>query len=193
MQNTKFIILLAIIILCVSWLYLFTQSKKTQHSSQTLSSLPTNSPPTKAPLAQCSQDQLVATISAQGAAGNIYGNLELTNIGKTVCAITLGNTITATTSATNILIHYQQNLSPQPFVLAPSEKVYSQVHYPNGPQCQTGISPQPLAFIYKTDQTAVTFQLPSPQTGKLILQSCTSPAEKTTIDIWPLSKTPITQ
>jgi hypothetical protein len=139
----------------------------------------------------CQQNQLSGSLSAQGAAGNIYAKLILTNISKTSCEITLGNTISATFAAKNIVIHNQQTVPAENFLLTQGAKVYSQIHYPNGPQCQSSISPQPVTFAYKTAQTSLLF-VPDEQTGKLQIQACSSSKEKTTIDIWPLSKNPIT-
>lgn len=140
----------------------------------------------------CGEKQLAGSISTQGAAGNIYATLELTNTGTTACQITLGNSITAAFDASNIDLHYQQQSTPQAFMLAPSAKVYSQVHYPNGPQCSSGVREEQVTFFYKTDQTSVTFAPVNIQQEKVVVQDCVSPAERTVIDIWPLSKTPIT-
>lgn len=128
---------------------------------------------------------------SQGAAGNIYDTLTITNTGSTPCEIILGNTITVTADATNIVFHNQKILASENFLLATGAKVYSQLHYPNGPQCQSGISQQPITVLYKTDMTTVPFT-PDSQTGKLLIQACSSPQEKTTVDIWPLSKDPVT-
>jgi len=135
---------------------------------------------------------LAATIAAQGAAGSIFGTLELTNTGTTTCSVVLGNTITETTTAKNVSIHNQQTVPTQVFVLKPHAKVYSQVHFPNGPQCQNGVTPHPITFFYKADQTSIPFQSTTPQTGTLMIQACTSQTEQTVVDIWPLSQSPIT-
>lgn len=149
-------------------------------------------PTTQTQISQCTNDQLAATIAAQGGAGNIFGTLELTNTGATTCSVVLGNTVIETTPAKNITVHYQQTAQTQVFVLKPHAKVYSQVHFPNGPQCSSGVTPQPITFLYKADQIAVPFQSTTPQTGTLMIQACTSQTEKTVVDIWPLSQSPIT-
>src|SRR5437879_6132011 len=58
--------------------------------------------------AKCQKNQLETIVSTQGAAGNIYITLELTNTGKTACTIMLGDTITALFNAKNMAIHYEQ-------------------------------------------------------------------------------------
>ena len=189
MKNLTLIVILIVIILFAVMGYYFILSYSAHNNTNTKS--PTIIPsPTQTQLTLCKKNQLAATISSEGAAGNIYATLTLTNTGKTTCIILLDNTITAMFTAKNIAIHYIENVSNDDFSLAPSAKVYSQVHYPNGPQCQSGIKQQPINFLYQTDQTAVMFEQ-NPQMGKVLVQACVSEAEKTTIDIWPLSKTPI--
>lgn len=188
------ILLLAVIILAV--LGYFVMTKTATHNNTSIAATPfPPSPTTSSPAQtlQCQNDQLSATISAQGAAGNIYATLEMTNSGKTACEVMLGNTVTAVFDAKNIVIHYQQTIPSENFTLTPNAKVYSQIHYPNGPQCQSGITEEPITFLYKTAQTTVLFKTASPQNEKLIVQACKSQSEKTTIDIWPLSQSPITQ
>jgi len=187
-----FLLIFAIVIFGAAGYFFIIKS----HTTQTLSQYPTSSTQTLSisptgQRAKCLENQLAATVSTEGAAGNIYGTLVLTNTGKTPCTVVLGNTVTAAAEAKNVIIHDQENASLQTIILVPAEKVYSQVHYPNGPQCQSGISPSHLTLFYKTDKTTIAFH-PIPQ-GTLLVQSCTSPTEKTTIDIWPLAKTPITQ
>jgi len=180
------IILIAIMGFTVANYYLIS------HFSNPHAALSPSATPTSPQTAFCQSNQLSGKIDAQGAAGNIYATLTLTNTGKTSCEIVLGNTITVLFNARNIITHYEQNIQEENFILAPGAKVYSQVHYPNGPQCQSTIIQQPIAFFYKTDQASLAFK-PTEPTGKLIVQACSSQSEKTMIDIWPISKTPITQ
>jgi hypothetical protein len=150
--------------------------------------------PTKMQTTQCTPNQVQATISTQGAAGSIYGNLILTNTGKEACDLEIGNEVIATFDGKyivpeNIVIHDVQSVPSEDLMLAPGEKLYSQVHYPNGPQCQSGIKPIQISFL--VNQSSISFE-PDSHTGNLILQACSSAKEKTIIDFWPLSKTPIT-
>jgi Domain of unknown function (DUF4232) len=184
------IILLTIIGLCIAGY--FSSIKYGSGNNKTIERISHgNISQTPSTNSYCKKNQLSATIETEGAAGNIYGTLTLTNISKTSCTITLGNTITAMFSTGNMILHYKQAVPSESFSLAPSAKVYSQIHYPNGPQCQSGILQQPITFFYKTNQTTKTFTL-TKQTGKLLVQACKSPNEQTLIDIWPLSKTPVT-
>jgi Domain of unknown function (DUF4232) len=206
MKNVKLIIILLVIItFCIAGYYFLQIFSRPQNVSKypappfiklspTLppTVTPTNAISNQTQITACTQNELRATIMAQGAAGNIYGTLEMANTGKAACSVELGNTVSAMTDAKNITIHYQQTAPSQTFILAPGSKVYSQVHYPNGPQCQSGIAPKPISFLYKTLQTAITFQSTTPHEGTLMIQACTSLAEKTVVDIWPLSLSPIT-
>ena len=150
--------------------------------------------PTSPQTTSCQQNQVKATISTQGAAGNIYGTLEMTNTGKSACEIELGNTVIATFDnksliPQNIAVHNVHTVPVESYLLVPGAKVYSQVHYPNGPQCQSGIKQIYVSFL--VDQTGIIFQ-PDAHTENLVIQACKSDTEKTTVDIWPLSKSPIT-
>jgi hypothetical protein len=194
---TLIVILLAIISLSVALYFLIShfspripiaQETPTVSISPIETIKPTQTPTTTA---LCQTNQLTGSISSQGAAGNIYATLVLTNTGKTACEITLGNTVTAIFSADNIVLHQEQTVPPENFKLTPGSKVYSQVHYPNGPQCQNGVTPKLVTFAYDNNGITITF-VPDAQTGKLTIQACSSQTEKTTVDIWPLSKTPIT-
>ncbi|SRR6266568_5480745 len=198
---TLVVILLAIIAFSFAGYFLISkfspQNAPAVTQTPTVATFPTPSTsstskvvPTEVQISPCRQDQLSAEISTQGAAGNIYATLELTNKGKTACVVELGNTVKAMLEAKNIVTHDESTVPTQNFILAPKAKVYSQIHYPNGPQCQNGIAQQQITFLYKTDQTTIVFA-PNAQTGKLLVQACNSPTEKTIVDIWPLSKTPI--
>jgi hypothetical protein len=194
MKNMRLIIILSIIIaFCVAGYYFLQTFSKPQNVSKypappfiKLSTSPSSAnlmTKTSPASSQCTQGQLQATIIEQAGAGNIYG--------KTACSLELGNTIAVMTDTKNVTIHYQKTAPNMMYILAPGANVYSQVHYPNGPQCQSGISPKPITFLYKSGQISDTFQSKTPHMGTLMIQACTSPTEKTTIDIWPLSISPI--
>jgi hypothetical protein len=190
-------ILLAIIALSTALYFLISHfSAPTtvvvpQASTVSISPMQTQAPTVTSQTEFCQKNQLSGTLSSQGAAGNIYAKLELINTGKTPCEVVLGNTVYALFTANNILSHSEQSVVSETFIIAPGAKVYSQVHYPNGPQCQSGITPKPITFVYKSNETSTAF-VPDTQTGNLMIQACKSEMEKTTIDIWPLSETQVT-
>ena len=141
--------------------------------------------PTDAPTKDCHPKLLQAIISPEGTAGSTYAKLEITNIGTTSCQVTLGNTITTKFAASNITIHDQEKKPSETIMLAPSKKIYSQIHYPNGAQCSSGVTEKEIVFFY---QTALPFQTKNQDTIKI--QTCKSDSEKTVIDIWPVSQIP---
>ncbi|HSX09334.1 MAG TPA: DUF4232 domain-containing protein [Candidatus Saccharimonadales bacterium] len=139
----------------------------------------------------CKASELSGTLSAGAGAGNVYATLELTNIGKKACQIDLGNTVKATFHANNITTRYDESIPPMQLMLAPSKKVYSQIHFPNGPQCQSEITPREITFSYPTSTGTVIFK-PDTQNGTLEVDACSAQDQKTVVDIWPLTSTPIT-
>jgi len=191
---TLIFILLAIISLSFAIYFLISHFSP---PSPDVTQVPTNSVslsptviPTQPSDQSCKQNQLTTKVTSQGAAGNIYDTLTITNTGIP-CEVILGNSITVAAGATNIVFHNQETITSENYLLATGAKVYSQLHYPNGPQCQSGISQQQITVLYKTGNITVPFT-PDSETGKLRIQACSSPQEKTTVDIWPLSKNPIT-
>jgi hypothetical protein len=132
----------------------------------------------------CTSDQLKADARYEPAAGNIYGTLTITNTSNRDCNIVLGNSIHAEYDATNITTGFE-DMTPNNhiYLLKAGSKVYSQVHYPNGPQCQSQISPKPIVFSYEANNIKVDFDSTS-------VSAC-SGNENTQIDIWPLSINPI--
>jgi hypothetical protein len=195
---TLVVVLFAIIALSVAGTFLISKFSPqnadvvTLTPTKAVSQTPTqvNTKPTATQATFCQANQLSAKLTSQGAAGSIYDALEMTNTSTTPCSVDLGNTVTAKFEAKNIVTNDQSTVHTENFILKPNATVYSQVHYPNGPQCQSGITPQPISIFYKSDQTSIAFE-PNIQTGKLLVQACTSESEKTTVDIWPLSKNPI--
>jgi hypothetical protein len=185
MKNAKLIIILVVIVVFAT-IGTFLISKFSSPNAVPQPQL--NTQPTTTPF--CQPNQLSGNIDTQAAAGNIYATLTLTNIGKTACEIALGDTISARFDAKNIAVHYEDTTHSNKMILSPTKSVYSQVHFPNGPQCQSGIIQKPLTLTYKAGQTSIEFKSTN---GKLMVQACSSESEKTIIDIWPLSQKPITQ
>ena len=144
----------------------------------------------------CLSSQLQAHIALQGAAGNIFGVLTLKNISQKSCEILGGTFITASYAATvkNITVSHVGNVQTHNFILSPSQTLYSQVHYPNGPQCQSvGLNPTPVTFSYKISPTETVVFSPEGNGLSAVVQACKSPTDITAIQVWNLSNTPITQ
>lgn len=138
----------------------------------------------------CLPKDLQASISTEGAAGNIYGTVTIKNISPKPCTIHADSFISATISASNITISPQGQKGPSTIELSPRQVVYSQIHYPNGPQCSGSIKQVPVTFRYAISPTStVTFSptsnLPSAMT------TCSSLTEKTQLDVWSISLKPL--
>lgn len=144
----------------------------------------------------CHPQALQALVTFSPGAGNIYGTFTLKNVSRTPCQI-LGNAfITAaydTSMVKNITISHIGQTQPQSFLLAPRQNLYSQVHYPNGPQCQSiGLNSTTVTFVYKiSPEDTITFK--NPQDGsQQVVQTCKSPTDMTDIQIWNIATAPIT-
>lgn len=144
-------------------------------------------------LLNCTEDDLDGLAEFQGAAGSIYASLTITNKTDNSCIMTLGNSIKINYSANNILTKYTSNSASQTYTLPAGGKVYSQIRYPNGPQCQGPTSPKAITITYGEgdEDTILDFADKDGKTN-FTVQACAG-AEKTAIDIWPLSKDMITK
>ncbi len=144
----------------------------------------------------CLASDLLPTITLGVGAGNIYGALTLKNTSAQTCQILGGQFVSAnydTATVKNITITHTGQTQPQPFVLSPGETIYSQVHFPNGPQCQSiGLNQTEVTFMYKISSSdEVTFRNQNGNTNQIV-QTCKSSTDMTEIQIWNMSTTPIT-
>ena len=145
------------------------------------------------PSAFCKPQDLKADITFQGAAGNIYGTLAIKNVSKEKCPIRGSGFVNPSYSATNINVKTQGNPGPSSLTLLPDQTVYSQIHYPNGPQCQGPIAYADVYFSYDISPGKnVEFKN---QEGKVkqTIGVCKSLKEITEIDVWSLSEKPVNQ
>jgi hypothetical protein len=183
-MQKKFYIVIGIIIFVIflGVIYLVFANKSSLNLA-VATSTPQTATPSPIANTDCTNDQLSASASYEPAAGNIYGTLTITNTSNTDCTVTLGDTIKANYTASNISINYESNPPTLSQNLHPGDKVYSQVHYPNGPQCQSEILPKPVIFSYEMNNIKVDFDSTS-------VSACAG-SENTQIDIWPLSIKPI--
>lgn len=210
-MNRQVIIILGILVILVGIIAYFDMKQKSTNITQSINSpsptisqtaTPTTSshttvlPSASTQLTYCMPANLQASISIDHAAGNVYGTLTLKNISSQKCQILGGQFIKAnydTNAIKNITITHQGQTQQQPFTLSSNQTLYSQVHYPNGPQCQTvGINQTPVTFTYQiSSQDTVTFKDQNGLTQQTV-QTCTSPTDMTEIQIWQLSTQPIT-
>lgn len=144
----------------------------------------------------CSPEDIQAVLTLSPGAGNVYGTFTIKNFTKVSCLIQGGQFITPdydSQSVKNISVSYIGHTQPVPFVLPPGQSLYSQVHYPNGPQCQSiGFNQTPVSFSYKISSTdTVLFKTGEGKT-QLVIQTCKTNSAITEIKIWNLSSQPIT-
>lgn len=203
MKKGIFIFLCLLLIIGGIYIYTKTSPSHKYPSPSSIPSSPITTPViseisqsiTNPTLSYCSPQNMQANIAISPAAGNIYGMLTIKNISDKTCSMVGNNLISVIYPSTipNIVITHIGNTLANNITLAPNQLVYSQVHYPNGPQCQSGIQTQKIQFTYAISPTAtITFINQSDQKDQTITL-CSSSTEKTTIQIWNLSLTPITQ
>lgn len=143
-------------------------------------------------ISYCSSSNLQAFLNLSPAAGNIYGTFTLKNISNQSCSISGGNFIEVSypNSIKNISVTHVGQTQSQPFTLSPNQTLYSQVHHPNGPQCQGPTQQVNVSFSYKISPTnSITFNTEG--NTPAIVQDCQGP-EVTQIQIWQMSTQPIT-
>lgn len=187
----RFVISVAVVILALL-IYLFV-IKLTKPPQNPLT--PTIPVPTKKPVLQntyCDPKNLKAEIELSPAAGNIYGTFTIKNISQNPCQIVGNNFIKPETEAKNIAVIPQGTPGPALFTLSPGQTIYSQIHYPNGPQCQGPTDSKDISFSYHiSPDESVTFV--GNGHYKPLINVCQSPSEITQIRIWGMSDKPITQ
>ncbi|CAN5228404.1 hypothetical protein BH09PAT2_BH09PAT2_06860 [soil metagenome] len=143
----------------------------------------------------CIPQNLQALLVLDPGAGNSYGTLTLKNISNDTCQIQGGEYISANYDSNiikNIKVsHTGQNQSTS-FLLFPNQMIYSQVHYPNGPQCQSiGLNDVQITFSYQiSPNNKVIFKDEHDIAGQM-LHICKSPSDMTEIKIWNMATKPI--
>lgn len=161
---------------------------------------PTPTPVTVTPnptvtISYCLPANLQATIDLSPGAGNVYGTFTLKNVSSNTCKISGGEFIGVnydTTKVKNITVTDIGQTQSQPFILNPNQTIYSQVHYPNGPQCQSGVNQTPVTFTYKISPTSTVVFTSAQNNIPQVVQTCKSDSEMTEVQIWNMSTQPIT-
>jgi len=174
-------------------IYFYTQ---TPHQPQNPS--PTPVPITSSPTVSstyCSPQDLVASYNSNAGAGNIYLEIMITNISNRECEVIGNNYIAAqydTQTIKNISLHHMGTVEKDIFTLSPNQTLYSQIHYPNGPQCQGPTQAVQVVFTYAISSTSTITFNNTQEHGGHSFPVCSSPTDITTIDIWNMSAQPIT-
>ena len=141
----------------------------------------------------CNPSDLEANMSTEGAAGNIFGTLTIKNISKNNCQIIGSNFIQPSLNAVNLTVKDEAQTGPETFTLTPNQTVFSQIHYPNGPQCSSQVIQTNISYIYKISASeTINFKNQNGSTN-LTIGICQSPNENTELDVWSLSQKPVNQ
>lgn len=133
----------------------------------------------------CTLADIQTTITSDGAAGNIYGSLQIKNISPSICTIQGNQFIQATFSASNLRVVHKGNTGPATIALKPGQIVYSRIHYPNGPQCQGPTTQTPVTLTYAISSiTHVTFK-PAGNVPTAVT-TCVAKDQLTILDVWSI-------
>jgi hypothetical protein len=154
--------------------------------------------PTTSTSQACKSENLKGSISTEGAAGNIYGTLSLKNTSSISCTIAGSETINAKfdSSVKNLKVQEvktEGNELADTFSLKPGQTVYSQIHYPNGPQCSNGITTTNVTLTYPISPLQNVTFTPLNDPMPLGVTTCKDKSEMTTLQVWALSSKPISQ
>lgn len=142
----------------------------------------------------CAPNQLQANLSLEPAAGNIYGTFTIKNTSNTTCQVSGNSFITANYASTikNIAVTHVGEPTQSTYTLEPNQTLYSQLHYPNGPQCSSAAQSTPVTFRYAVSPNkSITFTNSNGNTAQNVA-TCKASDEETTIQIWNISDKPIT-
>lgn len=195
---TKRVILFIITVVLLGGIGIFGFRKLEETTPSKVSPTEVPSPhssPTNTSLPYCSPQDLNALITIEGAAGNIYGTITLKNTSAQLCQILGGNigVFYDTGNIKNITVTAVGQTQTKPIVLTQGQTIYSQVHYPNGPQCQSlGIQTVPVIFTYKISPTSTISFKNKEGSETQTVQACKSSKDITDIQVWNISTEPIT-
>jgi hypothetical protein len=142
-------------------------------------------------ISYCHSSDLEAILTLDHAAGNVYGTFTLKNISSKHCQVLGSKFIDAQYTSSNTKVIHEGQVQAQAFDLVPNQTIYSQVHYPNGPQCGSETVPLPVIFTYMISPTeTIVFRNQTGQAEQLV-QSCKLPNDITEIQLWNMSSKPI--
>lgn len=141
----------------------------------------------------CKSADIKTTFTPDVGAGNVYATLTLKNVSNNSCKISANRYVSAQFSATNISTKHQGLTGPSTITLNPNSQAYSQVHYPNGPQCQGPINPQAVVFQYQISTSDSVNFINSKGSKYQTVNACNKDEGTTVLDVWSVFSKPITQ
>lgn len=190
----KKFLLIAIVAVALLSAGVFFSKNSSIPSNHVSPSIIPNNPTASNPGSYCSHKDIQATLSFDHAAGNVYGTFMLKNISARTCQIKGNNLIAVNIQPSGINnISTKQMGKPETdiFTLSPNQIIYSQIHYPNGPQCSTGIQDTKGTFTYALSPTEIVSFVDQNGSKEQHLIACKQNSEMTVIDIWNMSSKPI--
>jgi hypothetical protein len=178
-------IIILLLIACVLYLY-------AKRSSEVLPQL---SPTPSLHALYCQPTDLQTSLSLSHGAGNVFGTFTIKNISKQACQIQSDTSIAAEYDLKkypNIVIEQKGQPQNGTVSLLPNQTLYSQVHYPNGPQCPGPTHTAPITFIYALPGQQKIFFVNQNGSKEQDVRVCDTTSAVTTIEIWNLALQPIT-
>jgi hypothetical protein len=170
------------------------QHKKTSQSSPMITIFPQN-PREVHDLSQyknyCTYENIKGTVNFEGAAGNVYGTLIMTNTSDSTCLVKGDGFATinfSTEEAKNIKVINGKPSGEKEYSLDPGETLKAQIHYANGPQCSSLPRQVNISIEYTLSPlSSVTF---SNRDGRndFSIPACENPKEITYVDVTAFSK-----
>jgi hypothetical protein len=193
-------VIIALVILGILGFWFLNMQKSQTPSSSYTSSQNNNSTqpvtPSQEPnktVAYCTPNQLTGQLIPNVGAGNVFVSVTLKNTSTTECKVdNVLPELDYPNSVQNITTSPQGQPTSKTLNLKPNQTVYSQLHYPNGPQCSgptLGVN-SAVSLQISPDNT-FTFQPQGSTT--LDIEACQAASQMTQVQIWPLSEKPITQ
>ena len=143
----------------------------------------------------CDAGDLSGALSLQGALGNVYGQVTLTNASGSPCIISAKDFVQASYNSSkikNITIAPQDVSTSGAYLLTPGKAAYAQVHYPNGPQCSSKLDMEDISFYYQLPNGKKVMFKDSDKKVDFTIPVCDSSSEITEIDVTNFSDTPVT-
>lgn len=199
---TVIVIILAVILLgLIGYIFLYRKSSNrpvtpTPSVTKVMAPPSTSVTPSINGTTFCIPAQLKSTVQLSSGAGNVYGTFMITNISDHACKVIGDSFIQVhydSDSIKNLVVEHSGNPSHSRFTLQPQSSVYSQVHYPNGPQCNGPTVTDQVSFTYAiSDTDSVTFKDIRSNSNTFSVNGCSAANDTTTITIWNLSNEPIT-
>ncbi len=136
----------------------------------------------------CSLNELDAVAQQEAAAGTVYTTLTMENVSGRSCEITGNNFVKPVYSSTNITVRSEGKTGNEQLVLAPGRSVYSLVHYPNGPQCQSLVEQTEVSFMYQTSPSEVLIFHDQDRNTLLKMTVCSEASQETVVTVRGLSE-----